>query len=392
MRIGISLIHIPKSQIDGAATVAHSLVNTLPGIDRRNQYVLFATPENVDMFEHINNWENFKTVLIKPLPDRAMPVSIARKLLRLARIWPEYTLASQARREKVDLIYYPGPAVRPEHPQYPCVVTVHCLQHELYPEFFPATLEKRKQRYRLSIQRAWRIIAVSEFTKKAIVDIHKVPEDRIRVIHNGVSDIFLPRRGSAEVTELARKYHLPRVFAFYPASPLPCKNHLRLAEAISVLKKKYDLVCPLVLTGFEITEHPALQNALERLHLSQDVIVLGRVPVEEIPLLYNAASLLIFPSLHEGFGLPVVEAMASGCPVVCSNTTSLPEVAGNAAVLVYPFDVSAIAEAIAEIIINEKKQTELVRKGLRRAKKFSWEKVARETIQVYNEVFQLIKG
>jgi glycosyltransferase involved in cell wall biosynthesis len=246
--------------------------------------------------------------------------------------------------------------------------------------------------YAPSSRKARRIITDSQFTRETLVHKFRLPAEKIIPIHWGVDAAFRPEVSPVEVERVRRKYHLPPLFAFYPASTWPHKNHPRLAEAMSLLQSKYHSDCKLVLCGRPEWGHSAMLAALATHHLQQDALILGYVPAEDLPALYHAASLLVYPSLFEGFGIPLVEAMSCGCPIVCSNVTSLPEVAGDAAVLVDPYDVEGLADAMARVLDDNDSRADLIARGLVRARHFSWKQAARQTIQVYRQAARFDKA
>jgi glycosyltransferase involved in cell wall biosynthesis len=289
----------------------------------------------------------------------------------------------------VDVIHYPDSIINPPCVALPCVLTSHDIQHEYFPRYFPLkTRLLRKLTYGPSARKARQIITNSQFTRDTLMEKFCIPAGKIIPIHWGVDAAFRPDVSPAEVKRVRQKYCLPQVFAFYPANIWPHKNHPRLVQAIGLLQRKYRSDCRLVLCGQLQWGHDALLVALRAQHLQGDVLTLGYVPAEDLPALYHAASLLVYPSLFEGFGFPLVEAMSCGCPVVCSNVTSLPELAGDAAVLVNPYDVEELVDAIWRVLSDPDLRVDLVTKGLARARHFSWERAARQTMQVYRYACQ----
>jgi glycosyltransferase involved in cell wall biosynthesis len=383
MSIGINALCLNPGQMGGVEIYIRNLVAHLGRIAPDNEYLVFVDRHNQSVFGS-GLPPNVRRVVIAP-PPPASPV------IRALRYWGwlPSPLADQLERSGVDVIHYPDSIINPPGIALPCVLTSHDIQHEYFPRHFPfQTRLLRKLTYGPSARKARRIITDSQFTRDTLVEKFRIPADKITAIHWGVDTAFRPDMSLAEVQRVRQKYCLPQVFAFYPASTWPHKNHPRLVQAISLLQKKHRSDCKLVLCGQPQWGHDALLSALKAYDLQGDVLILGYVPAKDLPALYHAASLLVYPSLFEGFGIPLVEAMSCGCPIVCSNTTSLPELVGDAAVLVNPYDVEGLANAIWRVLNDRDLRADLVAKGLARARHFSWEKAARQTLQVYRRVCQ----
>ncbi|MFC1806286.1 glycosyltransferase family 4 protein [Planctomycetota bacterium] len=243
----------------------------------------------------------------------------------------------------------------------------------------------KTRRYQELAERAARIIAISENTKREFLEHHTVADGVVRVVPLGVSPEFRPHTPEAEAAAAA-KYGLDRDYLLYVGAITTRKNIRRLAAAFSKVVQDKDLL--LVLAGRPGYGADAELAAIEELGLQDRVRSLGYVDDADLPVLYSGAKLLVFPSLHEGFGLPLLEAMASGTPCVTSNVTSPPEVVGDAALLVDPLDADAIADAILTLLRDEALYAGLSQRGLDRAKLFPWQRTARETLAVYREVCQ----
>jgi glycosyltransferase involved in cell wall biosynthesis len=380
MRIGINTLCLNPGQMGGVEIYIRNLVAHLGRIDSDNEYLVFVSQHNQSIFES-GLPLNVRLVVIA-LPPPSSPIIRALRYWRLI-LSP---LADQLERSGVDVIHYPDSIINPPGIALPCVLTFHDIQHEYFPRHFPfKTLLLRKLTYGTSARKARRIITDSQFTRETLVEKFRIPASKITPIHRGVDAAFRPDMSLAEVERVRHTYHLPQVFAFYPANTWPHKNHPRLVQAISLLQKKYRSDCKLVLCGQPQWGHDALLAALKVHNLQRDVLILGYVPTEDLPALYRAASLLAYPSLFEGFGFPLVEAMSCGCPIVCSDVTSLPELAGDAAVLVNPYDVEGLADAMWRVLKDHDLRADLVARGLARAGHFSWEQAARQTLQVYRQ-------
>lgn len=237
------------------------------------------------------------------------------------------------------------------------------------------------------LKQADKLIAISEYTKGDLTKYLKISEDKITVVHQGVDhEKYKPM---PKDDEIVNKYKLPEdmKIILYVGAEYPRKNLPTLIEAFGKLKKDYEGV-KLVKAGNPQTggAREKLIKLINKLGLENEIIFTDFVPEEDLPKLYNAADLFVFPSFYEGFGLPPLEAMACGTPVITSNASSLPEVVGDAGIMVDPHDVVGLAKAMYDVLTNDPLRENLVKKGLQRAKLFNWEKTARETLKVYEEV------
>jgi glycosyltransferase involved in cell wall biosynthesis len=233
------------------------------------------------------------------------------------------------------------------------------------------------------LQRADAIIAVSEHTRRDVTRLMGIPADRMTVIHGGVDQAFRPIEARAELERVRAEYDLPLRFVLFFGTLEPRKNLVTLLEAYAALLQEDPALAPLVVAGRKGWRY---QESLRRIRdrgLTERVVLTDWVRDEDVPALLNLAQVLVFPSRYEGFGLPPLEAMACGTPVISSNAASLPEVVGDAGVLVEPLDAAALAAALRRVLQDEALRRELRAKGLRQASRFTWERAARETLAVY---------
>ena len=305
-------------------------------------------------------------------------------------------IPAAARREDADVLHYPYFAA-PLRSAVPVVATVHDLIPLLLPPYRGSLYAKS---YTRLVSRAVRgaavIITDSEHSKRDIEELLDVPAARIRVIPLAVEPRFRPVEPGPEMEMVRAKYGLAGDFVLYLGGFDWRKNVFGLIEAFAEVKRRagsgnggrHGCEITLVVAG-EIPRpsplFPDPRRAVQRLNLNDAVKFIGAVPEDETHLLYNLAKVFVFPSLYEGFGLPPLEAMACGTPVVSSNRSSLPEVVGDAAITVDPADTSALADAIVSVIAQPGLSWQLRQKGVARAKRFSWEQVARQTMEVYRE-------
>jgi len=287
-------------------------------------------------------------------------------------------------------LYHSPYYLMPYRSGLPSVVTTHDLIPLLYPGYFSL---RERLLFRLTTWMALRcvgqVIAVSSQTKNDLQRYFHLPDERISVIPEAPGSLFRPPASPA-LAATRRRYNLPARYALYFGSNKPHKNLVRLIDAWATVAGRDPDVsagrCPLVIGGHWDARYPEARDRAEALELGQRVRFIGPVAEEDLPALYGGATLFVFPSLYEGFGLPLLEAMACGTPVVCSDRSSLPEVAGDAALLVDPVDVAALADALLRLLEDTALREHLTERAIARAATFSWERAARETLEVYGRL------
>lgn len=239
---------------------------------------------------------------------------------------------------------------------------------------------------------AARIFAVSQFTKSELEKLFQIAPGRIETVYNAIDERFLRGHSSdADHQFIAQRYQVNYPFLLYAGRISPHKNLVRIIEAFSALKAalEKDELYPdlkLIIIGDELSKHPDLRRTVIKSGVQNDVRFLGFVPIEVLRIFYDEAKIFVFPSLYEGFGLPPLEAMAHSTPVVTSNTSSLPEVVGNAAVLVNPENVFEIMRALHRVLVDQELRERMKRRCQEQSKRFSWDSSARRVLQVYEEV------
>lgn len=381
MRIALNLIgYSPGS--GGVETYLLNLLAALQEVDRKNQYIVLCD-EVAAPFLPLNN-DNFliKTVAYQKYSLKGMIRGLLQRVTGIDVLVRE--LAGLA----VDVMHHPLTVLNPPGLPYPSVLTFHDMQQEFFPEFFSEDeLRRRRRNYRTSVQEASVVITVSAHAAQCLVERYGIEPTKIQVVHSGCGKEF-HQTGPDKLGEIVAEYHLNRPFMIYPAATWLHKNHSRLLEAVRLLIDQGAFDGELLLFGAEMEAHRELLAAVKLLDLSSHVRWLGYLPQDRIPGMFNLARLMVFPSLFEGFGLPVVEAMACGCPVICSASSSLPEIAGDAAVYCDPLQVADISEKIRRVWNDELLRTELKSRGLLRASHFSWQKAAEETVAMYYRAAQ----
>ena len=367
VRIGID---VRKLHDFGIGTYIRNLLKQLARLDQDTEYVLFSRPEDHEAVVGLG--ENFR-----PVSVRAGNYSMAEQVF----------LPWAIRRENLSLFHAPH-YVLPALVTCRSVVTIHDCIHLMFPQYLPNRLAYAYARASISMasRRATRVLTVSESSKRDILRFVDVPADKIDVIYNAYDERFAVEPREEDVVRVSERYQLRDEFVLYAGNVKPHKNLGRLIEAFHIVRKRGLDHLKLVLIGDEISKYAALRRAVHQHQLHQYVRFLGYVNEETLAVMYRLAGVFVFPSLYEGFGLPPLEAMASGTPVVSSNVSSLPEVAGDAALLVDPYDPTSIADGIYTVLTNADVRRDLRHKGMLRARQFSWEASVRRVHEIYQQV------
>ncbi|OGS18427.1 MAG: hypothetical protein A3J83_01025 [Elusimicrobia bacterium RIFOXYA2_FULL_40_6] len=367
MRIGIDISTLAK-HTGGINKYIVNLLKHLALIDSKNEYLLYS----------------HKSIVLQPPLN--MPNFLMKEHKNSHRIiWMEYNLPKAVNNDAVDVIHSPCYII-PLISKAPQVLTVHDMISSIYPTNF--TLKHMiiyNTLVPLSIMKAKKIITDSESTKNDLMRILRVPEKKITTIHLGVDKVFCQIKDENKLAQIRKKYSIEGKFILSVGVLEPRKNIARLIESFNLLKKQNKIEHKLVIAGGKGWFYDSVYETAKKLGLENEIIFTGFVPDEDLPLLYNCADVFAFPSLYEGFGLPVLEAMACGVPVVASNNSSLSEISGDSAVLVNPYSIEEIAEAIKKVINNGPLRKNLIEKGLNRVKQFTWEETTRKTLAVYSE-------
>ncbi|MGQ9675217.1 MAG: glycosyltransferase family 4 protein [Chloroflexota bacterium] len=358
----------------GISRYIRNLITHMLLAGRDHQFTVFLGDGNVPV-----DWR--ASASLRPVVSRLPTVKPA---VRIA--WEQLIQPFEVRRRGVDVLHSMG-YVKPLASRCPSVVTVYDLSFLKYPETF-----NRPNRFYLSLltrysaRNANRIIAISLSTKKDLIDLLGVPADRIEVVCPGVEDCFRPIGDAAVLDDFRRRRQVPDRFILFFGTLEPRKGADKLVEAYATLKKETGLPHRLVLGGAKGWLYESIFARVRALGLEREVIFTGYVPQEEQPLWYNCADLFVYPSMYEGFGFPPLEAMACGTPVITSNVSSLPEVVGDAAVLVEPGKATPLFEAMVRVLLDERCRERMAERGLIRARAFSWPEAARITLDLYQAV------
>lgn len=284
----------------------------------------------------------------------------------------------------LDLFHAPDFFLRPVKSKTRTIVTIHDLSFVREPDSVMTGMSRQLNRWvPHSVQQADHVIAVSEATRRDLIDLYQTPPEKISVLYHGVSSNFRPVRDATKLTAVRRTYNLGTApFVLSVGTIQPRKNYQHLIQAFA----KVEAGANLVIAGGPGWQADEIFNEVTRQGLTDRVRFLGFVPDADLPLLYNAAALFIYPSLYEGFGLPVLEAMACGTPVTASNRSALPEVVGPAGLLFDPLDTNAMAETMINILQDDDLHRTLSRAGQAQAAKFSWTKMAGELFDLYQRL------
>jgi glycosyltransferase involved in cell wall biosynthesis len=316
----------------------------------------------------------------KPLPGHVRVCSDRQFPLRIG--WMQLVASRVLRDLQPDVAHFTNGMIPPA-PPVPTVVTIHDMSLRLHPRCHPIRrLIINRPLSAVAIRAASSIVTVSESARGDLLRLHPTDPDRVGVVHEAAGPGFEPLLDRARLDAVSRRYGLPKPFVLYVGAIEPRKNLRRLMGAFASARKqgmRHELVC----AGPYGWSSRDLAATIEGLGIRDAVHFTGYVPVEDLPSIYNLAEMFAFPSVYEGFGLPVVEAMACGTPVITSNTSSLAEIASGAAETVDPYDVDAIAAALLRLARDASWRAELSARGLARAQRFSWTRTAREMLAIY---------
>lgn len=361
----------------GIGTYLIHLIEALLEIDKKNHYVLFIDKklkENhpVGLWEQENLFkEKIGVPAVCPKQQLVIPFKLKGK--------------------NVDVYHYPHFDL-PLLQNHDSVITIHDLKYIIAPEFFPefSLIKKRYMSffYRLSGQCAKKIIVVSESTKNDLIRLFKIPGEKIAVISLAASGDFRPPKKEESIHIKLKERGINNKYFLVIGERRPHKNLVRIIEAFSIFKERCKEKYNLILVGKKYANYSEPEQKIAALNLNNDVILAGYVSDDWLPIYYQGAEALIFASLYEGFGIPIAEAMACGTPVITSNVSSMPEVAGNAALYVNPYDSEAIAGKMELLVKNMVLSKELKQKGVKQVKKFNWHRTAEQTLLVYEEVYR----
>jgi glycosyltransferase involved in cell wall biosynthesis len=354
----------------GIGTYIRNVLLGLARIDQETEYIVLCRPADADAIAGVG--ANFRAVA-----ETARPYSVGEQ------VWIPLTLV----RERAHLLHEPH-YVLPPATRCRTVVTIHDCIHLRFPQYLPGRLAHVYARASMwtAVHKSDRILTVSEASKRDILRFFGVDASKVAVIYNAIDERFLAPPDEERMDQTRQRYQLDHPFLLYVGNIKPHKNLERLIDAFGRVRAAGLGDLRLLIIGDEISKYPALRQAVHRHRLDKYVRFLGFQPYDTLSAFYRLARAFAFPSLFEGFGLPPLEAMACGTPVVTSNLSSLPEIAGGAALLVDPYDPASIADGIQRAVGDDQVRAQLIERGLARARDFSWAQSIAAVHRIYMEV------
>ncbi len=373
MRIAIDARMYGNSQCTGIGTYIEKLTNALFEIDQKNEYIMFMREPEFSKFTPPNN--RIKKVLVTP---------------RWYSYAEQFILPFQFMKENFDLIHYPhfnSPLFFPKKSV--------CTIHDVTPLFFPGHKMKsiiRRLAYKLvffaTLRKARQIIAVSESTKRGILENFHLPKNKIKITYEGVDECFRIIPKNDIISETKKKFGITQPYIFFIGVWRNHKNVETLVKSFAILKAKYNIPHQLVLGGREDLHYTKIREEINNSPYKKEIITPGFISDTDLPILYNGATLFALPSFIEGFGIIAIEAQSCGCPVVSTNTTSMPEVLADSALFFHPDDPEELAENMFRLINDKNLRQNLIEKGLKNVQRFSWKKCAEETLSIYKNTLK----
>lgn len=373
MKIGIEAQRIFRKKKHGMDMVALELIKQLQVIDHENEYYIFVN--NIEDREALTLTPNFKVIYVKSAPYP---------------IWEQFYLPKAAKDCGVQVLHCTSNTT-PIFTQIPIILTLHDIIYLEKWNFTKGTAYQiignlyRRWNVPLAVKLAKHILTVSNFENNRIKSYFKLDNNAISTAYNGVGKHFKPITDSNELLRTKNKYKLPDNFVFFLGNTDPKKNVIGVLKALSILKQKKLLEFKLLMLDINRDYLQGIMRKIGDESLVDDIVFSGYVPNIDLPAIYSQASLFLYPSLRESFGIPLLEAMACGTPIITSNTSSMPEVAGEAAVFVDPNDANQIADAILKLQKNNELKEKLKTIGFSRISRFTWQHNAELTLSVYKQ-------
>ncbi|MFA4846065.1 MAG: glycosyltransferase family 1 protein [Patescibacteria group bacterium] len=401
MRILIDIRHLANPHLSGVGQYTTELLRALFEIDRENEYVLFSsgtkTPPNLPFVRggELVSFPPYQGGIEGGLIDH-VHLSTPNKLLNLRTFFFRHPTINCHLREPrptgssgraIDLIFLPNLNITTLPKDIPTVLTVHDLSWKLYPEFYSLKMRAwhKATRAHELIEQSRAIITPSLSTAQDVNRLFGVSQERTHVVAHGVSPVF-SQKMQAQDHGVRSRLKLPKHFALFVGTIEPRKNLIALVEGVKDYRERTHDDLHLVLAGGWGWKSHDLRRRLWKRDTQGWVHQIGYLEAHDLPALYRSAAVTVWPSIYEGFGLPILESMASGTPVITSHTSSLPEVAGDAAIYVDPYNSTDIAEALRGLLGSSTLQSQLVTKGLEHSKTFTWQKAARKTLDIFKSL------
>jgi len=378
MKIGIDAHLVAYRR--GMGNYVFNLIRWLPTISDNHEYVVYVRQRDVEAVPHMDG------LTLRPLPAAPVP------------LWEHVLLPLAAARDRLDILHAPantGPLYLPR--SIALVVTIHDVMYLLPANVLPPSPSLYQwlgRIYRRLVvprvaRRATAIITVSNHSQQDIVQYLGIPPEHVFVIYEALGHAFYPSPNEEKIEKAKWRYRIQSQFVLALGGLDPRKNTNRILQAFKDFSKRSKNDYQLVIVGLPRSGQRLFSRTAMEIGIAEQTVFTGFVAEEDLVALYNGADVFLYPSLYEGFGLPVLEAMACGTPVIASTAGSIPEIAGEAALLIEPKDVEALASAIEQVITDQALRQELIARGLEHVKKFSWDKAARELLTVYERVMQV---
>jgi glycosyltransferase involved in cell wall biosynthesis len=422
MLIGIDASRANRKFKGGTEWYSYYLIKELAKIDSKNQYILYTdkpleggladltTEDYSDEPVKINSqgWQEIKS------PFGNFRVKVLK--WPFTYLWTQIRLSYEMLVHRVDILFVPAHTLPIIHPKK-SIVTIHDIGFERQSQLYspdkigptdgliskvfnfsvglftrgklrPNVISHHSWSTKFALKNAKIIISVSEFTKQEMVEFYKADAGKIKVVKNGFNNqLYRPINDQEKIKQVLSKYDITAPYIFYAGRLEKKKNTAKLVEAYAIMRQKFgNIKHKLVLVGKAGLGFDEVKYVINEFDIEDDVIITGWVPEEDMPYIYNGASLFVFPSFYEGFGIPLLEAMASGVPIAASNTASIPEIAKNSALLFDPEDKDDMAGKMAKILLNKQLAGELVNSGFIRVRDFSLAKCAQETLALINQM------
>ena len=368
---------IRKLNSFGIGTYIRNIILNLANLDHENPYFLIT--QEKERFALANLPPNFSFIL-DPSGDNSL--------------WNDLVLPYSLKRSQIDLLHTPHYRA-PRFLGCRSVITIHDCVHILFPNYASSAsaFDQARKATKRSIRKCSHIFTVSQATQRDLMRLFSVPQEKITVVYNAIDERAVLSNNLEEQKRVLERYQIQDPFLLYAGNIKPHKNIARIIEAFSVLKMELKddenwKNLKLLIIGDELSRHQFLRRTVIRSGVQHDVRFFGFIPYETLKALYKSAQIFVFPSLYEGFGLPPLEAMANGTPVLASNVSSLPEVLGDAALLVNPENVFEISKGLKHLLFDTNLRSGLIEKGFEQSRKYSWKKSAALVWKTYQEILQ----
>ena len=373
MRTGIEVQRIFRPKKHGMEVVALELIKQVQKLDTKNEYVLFAK-DDADR-QCINETPNFKVETLSSYTYAD---------------WEQFRLPSAVKKSDLDFLHCTCNTA-PVKCSVPLLLTLHDIIYLEKVDFKGTAYQNFGNLYRRYVvpkvvEKSDIVITVSHFERQTILEKLKLPEEKVRVVYNAVNARFNDNFSADEKLAFRKKYNLPENFLLFLGNTAPKKNTPNVIRAFADYCKQTKDIIPLVILDFDKALVEEMLSKLSAAEYFKFIIFPGYVSPSEMPLMYSSATVFLYPSLRESFGLPILEAMGCGAPVITSNTSSMPEVAGDAGLLIDPFQHTQITEAVINLLSNDSLRNDLKQKGKARAAQFTWEAGAKDLLAIYDEM------